>query len=573
MKLVEFLAAGVKGAENGSATFVLRGTASSAASVMYSDFEATAQPGTNIITLDANGAAEVYVNAYVDITLKTSGGSTLRTVTVGNTATTTEVISDSFTGTGYTGSPTAVSQPITLAAILDKWNNSAGSVGIDWKVAVNGVATNLSSAFSALAGLFFNVKDPAYGAAGDGVTDDTTAIGLAITAAAAAGGGIVFFPASTSFYKFTSFSISAANITLMGAGPQSSVLKTATTSADAISFTDSTAGSWKKIINLGIQGTGANGNEFLTIASCPNLMIENCDLNFSTYTGVGIQTTSSSSTRNIIIRQSVITLGVSVTQGIFNNSSADNTTIVKLKDNRFVMPASYTGTLLKGPNFVADSNTFDASAVTSGGYTICVSQSNATAGKFIGRFTNNIFIDGGSSGTVFDLSSIVSGSDFFEDSNQFVGFSIPSAATSADAIYLVSHNAEDSYRVYLGSRLGRTLEITLAATGTSKILAFSSYQNIFINYTAAGNATIQAPIDVMVSGAECNLVLFNNSGAQRDIVIDYGETPQTYGPQAATSGSDLTLQPNDQERVVVFMKMMHFGSGKPLAFVPVPVED
>src|SRR6185436_1618634 len=149
--LVQLLAAGVNGAENGTATFVLRGTASSAASVLYNDFEQTAQPGTNIIALDAHGAAEVYTNAYVDITLKTSGGATLRTVTFGNTATTTEVISDSFTGTDYSGSPSGVNEPITLAAVLDKWDNSAGAD--DWKVAVNGVATNLSSAFSALAGL------------------------------------------------------------------------------------------------------------------------------------------------------------------------------------------------------------------------------------------------------------------------------------------------------------------------------------------------------------------------------------------------------------------------------------
>jgi len=201
--LVQFLAAGVNGAANGSATFVLRGTASSAASVLYTDFEMTAQPGTNIITLDANGSAEIYTDAYVDVTLKTSAGVTLRTVTFGNAATTTEVISDSFTGTDYSGSPTAVSEPITLAAVLNKWNDSAGAAGIDWKVSVGGVATNLSTAFASIAGLFFNVKDAAYGAVGDGVTDDTTAIGLAITAAAAAGGGIVFFPASTSFYSFT----------------------------------------------------------------------------------------------------------------------------------------------------------------------------------------------------------------------------------------------------------------------------------------------------------------------------------------------------------------------------------
>lgn len=40
----------------------------------------------------------------------------------------------------------------------------------------------------------FNVKDPRYGATGDGVTNDATAIQAAITAAEDAGGGIVFLP-------------------------------------------------------------------------------------------------------------------------------------------------------------------------------------------------------------------------------------------------------------------------------------------------------------------------------------------------------------------------------------------
>lgn len=569
--LVQFLASGVNGAENGTATFVLRGTASSAASILYNDFEETAQPGTNIITLDSNGAAEVYCNAYVDCTIKTSGGATLRTVTVGNAATTTEVVSDSFTGTSYTGSPTAASQPITLGAVLDKWNNSAGT--LDWKVLVSGVATNLSSAFSAIGGLFFNVKDPTYGAVGDGVTDDTTAIGLAITAASAAGGGIVFFPATTSFYKFTSLTITAANITLMGAGANSSKLSTATTSADAITFSDSTLASYKRVIGLGLQGTGANANDFITIGSGPNFLFQDCDISFSAYTSKGIETTSSTSTRNIIFSNCVITPGASVTNVINNKSSSDGSTIIKLRECRFKIPALFTGPIIKGPDFVVSECTFDASSATAGAYTYINATSNATAGKYIGRYVNNTFLDGGASGLAFSLTLIATGSDFHEDGNIFIGFAAPSALTSADSIYSVSHNSQDAYKVFLGSRKGRTLEITHNSTGTIVPLAFASYENVFVNYTAAGNLTIQAPIAVMTNGCECLLVLQNNNASTRTITVDYGETPQTYGPLAATSGSDLATSVITADRLIVMMKFMHFGTGAPLAFIPVPVSD
>lgn len=570
--LVQLLAAGVNGAENGSAVFVLRGTASSAASVLWNDFEETSQPGTNIVTLDAHGAAEIYTSAYVDITLKTSGGATLRTVTLGDAAAQVEVISDSFTGTGYTGSPTAASQPITLAAVLDKWNNSAGA--LDWKVLVGGVSTNLTTAFGALAGLFFNVKDPAFGAAGDGVTDDTTAIGLAITAANAAGGGIVFFPASTSFYKVTTLTISAANITLMGTGPVSSLIKSVSTSASIVTFTDHTSGAWKRVIGLGIQGTANNLNSLISLQQTQNVLVENCSLNHSTYTGAAIDRSSTAGTSNVIVKDCLIT-GGSGNAYSFLNSSGDDVTKWKVTDCKFIVASGFGGDVLLGPNFNVSGCTFDASAQTSGLYTHVNSRSNSTAGKYLGRFIGNTFMDGGSSGFVFALTSIATASDFEESNNRFQGFTEPSAVTSVGTIYNVSHNSQDAYKVFLGSRIGRTLEVTLNSTGTVILSAMTAYENLFINYTAAGNLTIQMPNSTMTNGSTTNLVLQNNNGTNRDITIDYGESPKVYGPLQATSGSDLTLTLNGAgaERLVAKVFFMHFGSGSPLAFIPSPVAD
>lgn len=570
-KLVEFLAAGINGAANGSATFVLRGTASSAASVLYNDFEATTQPGTNIITLDANGAAEVYTDAYCDVTLKTSAGVTLRTVTVGNAATTVEVISDSFTGTDYSGSPTAVNEPITLAAVLNKWDDSAGAD--DWKVAVNGVATNLSAAFSAIGGLFFNVKDPTYGAVGDGVTDDTTAIGLAITAAVAAGGGIVFFPATTSFYLITSLSISAANITLMGVGPNASVIRSATTSANVISFSDNTANTWKRIIGLGIVGTGTNNNFLLETENEQNIYIENCHFSASSYTDAMISRNTTHGLATIIMKDCLFTVGTNVDGACKNRCDFGHTNWI-IRNSRFVIDSGFTGHVILGSEFNIDGCYFDASAVTSGLYHHINSTAANVSGKYVGRFTNNTFADGGSTGYAFQLATIATDSDFYEDGNIFIGFTAPTSLTDAGQIYNVSHDAHDAAKVFLGSRRGRTIEITQSTGGAVTADIFQSYETVYVNYTATANLNVNFPVDTMTSGAEVSLALLNNSGAQRDIVAEMGASD--FSLNATTNGgavsSPVTEQPLDTE--VVYWKgyYVHIGSGHPWFILTTSIE-
>ena len=89
-----------------------------------------------------------------------------------------------------------------------------------------------------------------FGATGDGVTDDTTAIQTAITRAANNGGGIIYFPRGT--YAVTGLTVSAANITLVGTGLRSTIIKksASTASTQAILITADYCG----VKNLTIQG-------------------------------------------------------------------------------------------------------------------------------------------------------------------------------------------------------------------------------------------------------------------------------------------------------------------------------
>lgn len=67
------------------------------------------------------------------------------------------------------------------------------------------------------AALTYNVKDSAYGAKGDGSTDDTAAIQAAITACGTAGGGIVHLPAGT-FKVSSTLTITNSSVRIEGAG-------------------------------------------------------------------------------------------------------------------------------------------------------------------------------------------------------------------------------------------------------------------------------------------------------------------------------------------------------------------
>lgn len=215
MHLISALASGCRGGENGSVDLLRRGT--STAATYYADFEATQQlPGT-AVPLDSNGRLIAYVSELVDVKVHDSLGVFVCDFVAGVEDAAVEVISPSFTGIDYSSGASGVQKPTTLSNVLDSWVTSAGA--IDWKVAVNGVATTLSVALSGLAGLFFNVKG--FGALGNGSSDDSLAIQAAVSAAAVLG-GIVYFPPGT-YRTSTKISI-PAGVSLLGNGGASSKL-------------------------------------------------------------------------------------------------------------------------------------------------------------------------------------------------------------------------------------------------------------------------------------------------------------------------------------------------------------
>ncbi len=76
---------------------------------------------------------------------------------------------------------------------------TVGSDNNTWGAVLNDFLSQAHNADGSIKNLFFNAKDPAYGAKLDNTTDDATAINAAIAAAGAAGGGRVFISAPFKF--------------------------------------------------------------------------------------------------------------------------------------------------------------------------------------------------------------------------------------------------------------------------------------------------------------------------------------------------------------------------------------
>lgn len=266
MDLVAPLINGFSDAPNGTATFVLRGTAT--ATTVYSEFEGTTANATGVVNLDSDGRVEVYVAQVVDCTVRDSDGTTVATFTCGHKAKNVEYIGASFTGTGYSGSPTATSQPTTVADALDKWFTSAAAP--DFQVSVNGAATDLDDALSTPLNLV-NVKAPAFGAIGDGVGDDSSAIQAAVTYANTNGYAGIFFPSGT--YLVVTGITAVTNVV---GGDAATV--TTVSAINLFTFDSVTNNYQHNVSGLTIAHTGSSGAIF---AGSDAVKVSNCYIYFS----------------------------------------------------------------------------------------------------------------------------------------------------------------------------------------------------------------------------------------------------------------------------------------------------
>lgn len=140
----------------------------------------------------------------------------------------------------------------------------------------------------------YNVKHPAYGALGDGSTDDSTAINAAITAASS--GGNICFPPGTYIIGASSIYLGASH-SLVGAGPGLSSIKTAASSNVNVQF----YGGDNTIRDITIDGNHDNNttstlHALLCTTACNNVNIHNTSIINSSNDAIHLNQTGTSST-------------------------------------------------------------------------------------------------------------------------------------------------------------------------------------------------------------------------------------------------------------------------------------
>ena len=455
MQLIHALTAGIKGAENGTVDIFKRGTSTYA--TYYTDFEGTtAVTPTAAVSLDSNGRLEAYVNEVVDCRCKNSSGSVVVTFTEGEASSAVEVRSQSFTGTHYVTAASAAGNPTDLQAALNLWKDNAGDV--DWKVE-GATPTQLYNQTYTKAE---NVKR--HGALGDGSSDDSTAVAAAISALSS--GGVVFFPPGT--YKITSALSVPQNVSLVGAGAECTAISMDHESNKIITTTGTATHYFTVIEGLRIVMGQANSSAHIDIATAVNLLVRNCTIGDSSFSD-GDLISDASVAATLICENCDFVMGSTTSRGI-NMTSTTGRSIISRCTFRPLSSAS--NPCVRANDCHVLGCTFNPSGTGLGTADLLQTDGNAVV-------VGNRFVE--STGTInaIKISSIGAADEFFENDNTF-----------GASLTAYSYTATDGQRIVLGSRVGRTTEVTDDTAAVT--LAADQYESIVLNRTADQAQVISA---------------------------------------------------------------------------------
>lgn len=276
---------------------------------VYSNADATAT-ATNPATLDASGKATIYVRSPVRVLVQDSAGTTVSDTTYyTGTAESVGVANAGFTGINHTTLATEAGGDTNLNAVLTSAFASCGGVDFKYKESNGATARPFQSV---VRGIQVSVKD--FGAAGDGLADDTTAVQAAVNRVAALGGGIVYFDPGTYKVSAAITLSSKTGVNFLGAGNGVSVIRN-TAAGSALSLTSCSSFTIEK---LGITHSSSSAVGAIALAACNTFVVSNFSI-VSHQIGVDISGAAVSNTA--IVLPSITTTNNAASRGIRYNVS------------------------------------------------------------------------------------------------------------------------------------------------------------------------------------------------------------------------------------------------------------
>lgn len=237
---------------SGTAWFYQPGGGTTTATV-YSDVNATVV-ASNPATLDAAGRATVYVISPVRIVIQNASGAS---VSDADQADVNRAETLQLANTGWSDT--------YLDGVLTKLYTSTGGVDGQYQESSGATARPIHSKFAELS---ISVKD--FGAKGDGLTVDTTAVTAAFNRVGFLGGGEVYFPPGT-YLVDLAIAVSKNGVSMRGAGPSASIIQNTNASGNLFNLSGSTF----KVQDLQITNSGAGSGTAFTLTSVLNALFVN----------------------------------------------------------------------------------------------------------------------------------------------------------------------------------------------------------------------------------------------------------------------------------------------------------
>lgn len=522
MQAIHSLIGGVNGAALGTAVILRRGT--SVAPTLYASFEGDLHPQSGqTVDLDSYGRAVVYVNQLVDVTVRDVDGNELAVYTEGEASPNVEVRSLSFTGTDYVTGASAAGNPTTLQHVLDLWKTSSGA--LDFNVLAGGASLSLQRAFASIAGIFVNVKDPAYGAVGDGLVDDTASIQAALTAAGAQK-SIVFFPAGT--YKTSATLSVPVGVSVWGAGSGASTI-TSNSAANANVFLcpgqlASTFTGLQEFRGIAIAVMQANSGDMISLGSINPVRVRavNCVLGSTSHTGNGIQATTDGN--EVFVEDTVVIIagGTACCVKALNNS-----TRISVQSSLFSLrPGAFNAALVTARYLTATGCRLDMSPMTSGTAECILQSGNGGGIGPQGSVVGCSFTPGGS-GTSYALALAASNelnTNVTENGNVFTG-------TWSGGIYF-GWGADTNNPKTMAMTRENTSRVVTDNSAAVDVKA-DQFGTTVVTRTGAGAQQFTSSVGPV--GSKWTLMVYNNSGGALSFTFGTGFAPGTAGIAAVAN--------------------------------------